>query len=519
MKSLPMLLAVLLVLSPMSFGQSLSLGDAAPALQISKWVKGEAVTLGEATKGKVVVVEFWATWCGPCIESIPHLTELQHTHAEDGLIVIGVTSVDGNNSLAKVEKFVGEWGDRMDYRVAFDEERKTNESYMDASGQMGIPTAFLIDQEGRLAWMGHPRGGLDAALGEVLAGTYDIEAASKMLAIEQRLDDAAQRGDRDAIQKCVEEMCELEPQKARVWVQRIAVEEMLGGAADTRKATLEAALTALAGTPDQLAEFALELASASRTVADNRGLLKGALAKGWASPEKSGRLGMAYATILFAGDEVEAAKGVAAEVLPALEGDAAELATFAELVAGVCHDHEAPERQAAGATVALEAIDAAIAAAPEEPNYLLFRFYVQAALQHDVENAQATGTRAIEALGDSADALNAFTWGLLTDEHYDDHYHELALAGAEALAALPQGSDWIVADTIALAYFENDRIQEAVEIQRKAVESCDNLRAKAELTERLARFRSALEDSTPTKEAPTKETPTEETPDAPASDE
>jgi thiol-disulfide isomerase/thioredoxin len=54
---------------------SLKVGDRAPALKVARWLQGDAVTKFEP--GKVYVVEFWATWCGPCIRQMPHLAELQ----------------------------------------------------------------------------------------------------------------------------------------------------------------------------------------------------------------------------------------------------------------------------------------------------------------------------------------------------------------------------------------------------------------------------------------------------------
>jgi thiol-disulfide isomerase/thioredoxin len=147
-------------------------GDAAPALAVSKWVKGDPVDLAK-TKGKqVVLIEFWATWCGPCIQSIPHLTELQHKY-KDKLTVIGMS----DEGPATVTRFARQWGDRMGYTIACDDKLKTNRAYMMASGQQGIPTAFIVDKEGRVAWIGSPFGALDRVLEEVIAGTYDVEKA------------------------------------------------------------------------------------------------------------------------------------------------------------------------------------------------------------------------------------------------------------------------------------------------------------------------------------------------------
>lgn len=145
-------------------------GDKAPALSIEKWVKGEPVTGFE--KGKVYVVEFWATWCGPCIKSMPHLTELQKEYKDRGLTIIGVTSADRSNTLEAVEKMVADKGGTMDYTVAWDTERKTSESFMLAANQNGIPCSFVINQEGTVAFIGHPMM-LDEVLPRVLDNKWD----------------------------------------------------------------------------------------------------------------------------------------------------------------------------------------------------------------------------------------------------------------------------------------------------------------------------------------------------------
>src|SRR5579859_1941734 len=93
----------------------LSIGDPAPAITVKRFVKGAPVTKFE--KGKLYVVEFWATWCPPCRESIPHLTELQKKFKD--VTFIGVSAFE--NDQKKVKPFVEEMGKKMDYRVALDD--------------------------------------------------------------------------------------------------------------------------------------------------------------------------------------------------------------------------------------------------------------------------------------------------------------------------------------------------------------------------------------------------------------
>src|SRR5688572_27537114 len=75
---------------PGAAAPTLNVGDKAPKLSIENWVKGDEVkALGD---GKVYVVEFWATWCPPCVKSIPMLTEIQKDFKKQGVTVIGVAS-------------------------------------------------------------------------------------------------------------------------------------------------------------------------------------------------------------------------------------------------------------------------------------------------------------------------------------------------------------------------------------------------------------------------------------------
>jgi thiol-disulfide isomerase/thioredoxin len=137
------------------------IGDPAAPLKITEWVKGGPVDLSK--RDKIYVVEFWATWCGPCRTSIPHLTELQKKFASKDVVFVGISA----EKPSVVKPFVEKMGDRMDYVVACDDERQTNSGYMEAYGRNGIPSAFIVDRQGKVAWAGHPMAGLESKLAEL----------------------------------------------------------------------------------------------------------------------------------------------------------------------------------------------------------------------------------------------------------------------------------------------------------------------------------------------------------------
>ena len=162
---------------PKSIPIGLKVGDSPPPLAGTNWIKGEPVASFEP--GKVYLIEFWATWCEPCIAIIPHLTELQAAFASEGLIVIGQNVWERDSSLAK--PFVEKMGRDMNYRVVLDDlstglPGKMATTWMAAAGRDGIPCSVIIGRDGKLAWIGHP---MEAGpvLRQVLAGTFDAQRA------------------------------------------------------------------------------------------------------------------------------------------------------------------------------------------------------------------------------------------------------------------------------------------------------------------------------------------------------
>jgi thiol-disulfide isomerase/thioredoxin len=158
----------------------LGIGDPVPKMVVAKWLKGDAVNSFEPNM--VYVLEFWATWCGPCVAAMPHLSDLQHELKSQGLVIIGVTS-KAQNSEEDVTKFMAKKGERMRYASAFCETDETDTAFMKAADQHGIPCSFVIDRSGKVAYIGHPMM-LDDVLPKVLDGTWkgqkDIEAIEKI---------------------------------------------------------------------------------------------------------------------------------------------------------------------------------------------------------------------------------------------------------------------------------------------------------------------------------------------------
>ncbi len=203
--------------------RALDLGDPAPPLTISEWIKGDPVEIkhapatrpaeGDATAegataerapdaaepdAPIYVLKFWATWCPPCRASIPLMTELQRAYGDKGVVVVAIS----DEAPSVVRSFIDRQTDnKLAYTVAVDRRSATTQAYMGGVYAQGIPHAFVIDRQGRLAWHGSPFSGLGTVVKSILEGTYSLEARAMLhdyfmgLIEAQRATDAEKKDD------------------------------------------------------------------------------------------------------------------------------------------------------------------------------------------------------------------------------------------------------------------------------------------------------------------------------------
>ncbi|TYL70267.1 TlpA disulfide reductase family protein [Bradyrhizobium cytisi] len=151
----------------------LCLASPAPSLKVENWLRGEPLTNFEP--GKLYIVEFWASWCDPCVEAMPHLIELQAKYKDEGLEVVAVAASEeaptADQARAKLDAWLTEKLSNLNYRIGFDSTGEMNKLWMDASSSGGVPTSFVVDRDGHIAFIGHPID-IDDVLPKIINGTW-----------------------------------------------------------------------------------------------------------------------------------------------------------------------------------------------------------------------------------------------------------------------------------------------------------------------------------------------------------
>jgi cytochrome c biogenesis protein CcmG/thiol:disulfide interchange protein DsbE len=120
---------------------SAEVGSAAPDF-VLKDIAGHDRTLS-SFKGKVVLLEFWATWCPPCKEAIPEMVEFQRKYGEKGFTVLGISLDTDSDAAAKVARFSSSHGITYPVLIA-------DEGISAAYNVMSIPTSFLVSKDGTI---------------------------------------------------------------------------------------------------------------------------------------------------------------------------------------------------------------------------------------------------------------------------------------------------------------------------------------------------------------------------------
>ncbi|MPR13139.1 TlpA family protein disulfide reductase [Microvirga tunisiensis] len=202
----------------------LRMNSPAPPIEVESWLRGQPLASFEP--GTVYIVEFWATWCGPCVAAMPHLVQLQETYRDSGLEIVGVAASEhaptADEARTTLEAWLADKFPNLNFRIAFDHTGEMKELWMEASLAFGIPTAFVVDRDGHIAFIGHPMQ-LDDVLPKVLNGSWRTSDDAKAADLE-RIAEGQREARKSALVKPI--LAKLRPaMQAEDWTTALAAVE------------------------------------------------------------------------------------------------------------------------------------------------------------------------------------------------------------------------------------------------------------------------------------------------------
>lgn len=155
-------------------------GDDAPRLQLSKFVQGKNVD--DFQEGHIYIVQFWATWCSTCLQTLPYVAELQNKYSDDVTVIAITAETEEKVSSFLLQKTDGQqtWGDVLTFPIALDDERKTQAIWRKTFQDESLPFVMIVGRTGLIEWSGHP---VDMAnpLKAIAEGSWDLKLARRIM--------------------------------------------------------------------------------------------------------------------------------------------------------------------------------------------------------------------------------------------------------------------------------------------------------------------------------------------------